>query len=54
MVGVTADRVAFTIAYLLRILHDPNPAQAAEGALEKIKQSMPAMKACGFDMELVS
>jgi ubiquitin thioesterase protein OTUB1 len=45
---------AFTIAYLLRILHDPNSSSAGQQALQSIEKAMPSMKSCGFDMELVS
>lgn len=46
--------IAFTIAYLLRMLHDPDPPLAANLAFDAIQRSMPAMEASGFDMELVS
>lgn len=45
--------VAFTIAYLLRILHDPDSALAANLAFDAIQRAMPSLESCGFDMELV-
>ena len=46
--------IAFTIAYLLRILHSENPALEANFAFEAIQRALPAMQEVGFDNELVS
>jgi len=45
--------VAITIAYLLRILHSPDPPLAANLAFEAIQRALPAMQEVGFDSELV-
>lgn len=46
-------RIAFTLAYLLRILHDPEPALAANLAFDAIQRALPAMQQAGFDPDLV-
>ncbi|GFZ48670.1 hypothetical protein JCM24511_06419 [Saitozyma sp. JCM 24511] len=43
---------SFTLAYLLRILHDPEPALAANLAFDAIQRALPAMQEAGFDPDL--
>ena len=45
--------IAFTIAYLLRILHSPDPALAANLAFDAIQRALPALHDVGFDLDLV-
>lgn len=44
---------AFTIAYLLRILHSEDPALAANMAFEAIQRNTAVMASVGFDADLV-
>lgn len=46
-------RTAFTMAYLLRVLHSPDPALSANLAYEAIQRALPAMQQVGFDPDLV-
>lgn len=48
-----SPREAFTIAYLLRILHSPDPPLDANLAFDAIQRALPAMQDVGFDSELV-
>lgn len=50
----SADAAAFTIAYLLRILHAPDQALAANLAYDAIQRALPAMEQVNFDADLVS
>ncbi|WVQ84706.1 hypothetical protein IAT38_006862 [Cryptococcus sp. DSM 104549] len=43
---------SFTLAYLLRILHSPEPALEANLAYDAIQRALPAMEECGFDKDL--
>jgi len=50
---VRADWVAFTIAFILKILHSSDPASASKAALAAIKKAEPS-EMTHFDPELVS
>ncbi|WRT70281.1 uncharacterized protein IL334_007279 [Kwoniella shivajii] len=43
---------SFTLAYLVRILHSPDPQLEANLAFDAIQRALPAMEQCGFDKEL--
>ncbi|KAK8853169.1 hypothetical protein IAR55_003870 [Kwoniella newhampshirensis] len=43
---------SFTLAYLLRILHSPEPALEANLAYDAIQRALPAMEESGFDKDL--
>lgn len=43
---------AFTLAYLLRILHSSDPPLYANLAFDAIQRALPAMQECNFDPEL--
>lgn len=45
---------SFTLAYLLRILHSPNPPLSANLAFSNIQAAMPLLQQVNFDMELVN
>ena len=45
---------AFTIAYLLRILHSEDPPLAANLAYDAIQRALPTMQEVGFQSDLVS
>lgn len=47
-------RIAFTIAYLLRILHSRDPELEANLSYEAIQRALPAMQEVGFQEDLVS
>lgn len=47
-------RIAFTIAYLLRILHSKDPELEANLSYEAIQRALPAMQEVGFQEDLVS
>ena len=51
--GTQLMESAFTIAYLLRILHSVDPPLAANLAFDAIQRALPAMQEVGFDSELV-
>lgn len=48
-----ADRIAFTIAYILKILYSSDPQSASKHALECIQRATPS-ESTHFDPELVS
>jgi ubiquitin thioesterase protein OTUB1 len=48
-----ADNVAFTIAYILKILHSSDPPTASKAALASIQRATPS-ESTHFDPELVS
>lgn len=50
---VGADNVAFTIAYILKILHSSDPPTASKAALASIQRATPS-ESTHFDPELVS
>lgn len=45
---------AFTLAYLLRILHSPDPALTANLAFDALQRAVPSMQQVGFEPDLVS
>lgn len=52
--GVKAEGIAFTIAYILKILQSQDPASASKVALASIKKAEPSDTTVHFDPELVS